>query len=278
MFNHGSKSTTYKGGVDAIGVHFGGEKKTSDSPVLEPCPEGLEHNTDGTCTVCSNGNVYLSYMDDPCGTDTPMNQLPCEEYCNCTEDCGYFDKCCNSDTNTCQTLLAMHDQGQCIEGATPCVSNNDCGENEFCNIVSITLGNPDTGTCLPIGDVREYNYNGETFWGIPYQLEWWGAENWCKALGKRMVTLADFGITYDPNYDRESENVCPTYTEEEPYEIPCPGDFWEQIKTVFGNDIVYFWTSDYDRPDSAFMVNTWGSLINQGRIQYDGWLQSPLCK
>ena len=27
VFNHGSKSTTYKGGVNAIGVHFGEKKQ-----------------------------------------------------------------------------------------------------------------------------------------------------------------------------------------------------------------------------------------------------------
>ena len=31
------------------------------------CDEGLQFNTDNTCTVCKNGNVYLSYMDDPSG-------------------------------------------------------------------------------------------------------------------------------------------------------------------------------------------------------------------
>ena len=39
MFSHGSKSTTYKGGVNAIGVHFGGEKKNANSePKEATCP------------------------------------------------------------------------------------------------------------------------------------------------------------------------------------------------------------------------------------------------
>ena len=273
----GLKSSSHKGGVSAIGVHINPNGKKADIDILEPCPDGLERNTDGSCTVCKNGNVYLSYMDAPCGIG-PINQLGCSEN-DCSNPDGNLDRCCNETTQICQASIAMHDNKQCLgDSAVSCASNKDCTDNEFCNVVTLTWGLPDTGTCAPIGEIHEYIFNGETFWGIPYQLEWWGAENWCKALGKRMVTLADFGITYNPDYNRESDYVCPTYHEEGDYEEPCPTGDWQQIKSVFGNDLAYFWTSDYDQPDSAFIVSTWGALINQGRIQYDGWLQSPLCK
>ena len=132
---HGGKSTTYKGGVDAIGVHYNGEKKEADSQeeidcpeystfdkscneckcdegyekneagdCVEKCPEGLSRSTrDGTCSICANGNVYLSYMDEPC------------QY-----------------------------------SVSGCASNDDCGEDEYCNLHREDDGScdsPEEGTC-----------------------------------------------------------------------------------------------------------------------------------
>ena len=75
VFNHGSKSSTYKGGVDAIGVHFGGEKKTADSQASEiSCNDG---------TVCGEGCCY---------NDNICKQTSSGEYQCCNEE---LDWCCD---------------------------------------------------------------------------------------------------------------------------------------------------------------------------------------
>ena len=157
MFSHGSKSTTYKGGVNAIGVHFGGEKST-DSPVLEPCPEGLEHNTDGSCTVCANGNVYLSYMDDPCGTETPMTGN-----CKSNKDCESMEGCEN---------------GACFCNLG---TEGDDWEDWMCS-------RPNVGSCMALGGKTDIpTDDSKTFVLSEDAFTWWSAVNWCKAQGMQFV-------------------------------------------------------------------------------------------
>ena len=71
------------------------------------CNEGFELDTDNTCTVCANGNVYLPYMEDPCGTeienftgcrsnkDCPANSF-CEMYNFYECDYPEFGECMSS--------------------------------------------------------------------------------------------------------------------------------------------------------------------------------------
>ena len=88
MFNHGSKSTTYKGGVSAIGVHFGGEKSTDSKDVpSEICAEGVLKDRFGHCNVCENGTVYLSYMDNPCGIETDVTGCVSNKDCDSDAYC-----------------------------------------------------------------------------------------------------------------------------------------------------------------------------------------------
>ena len=179
---HGRISTTYKGGVDAIGVHFGGKSV---------CAPGLLRNTDGTCSVCENGNIYFSFEEDPCGTETPMYQDKCEEECwNCP--------CEIVDHNRCFAYYwDKNNQLTCLPSATPCKSNNDCEPDEYCNLVSVDTGAsapPNLGACAPLGEAKTISYNGIQFLKSENKGTWWGAENWCRAQGKKMATLADFGI------------------------------------------------------------------------------------
>ena len=136
VFNHGSKSSTYKGGVDVIGVHFGGEKKTADSePEEETCPEGISRARDGSCSVCDNGKVYLSYREDPCENE--------------------------------------------VSG---CTSNDDCGDNECCNLHREDDGScdpPEEGACEEIDTVDPVVIAGlGTVVMTSESLQWWAAQNW----------------------------------------------------------------------------------------------------
>lgn len=199
IFGGGGHKSSHSGGVDAIGVHINGKDK-ANIDILEPCPDGLERNTDGTCTVCANGNVYLSYMDDPCGTDTPMNQKECEVGSDCLEGTG-SETCCVD--------------GKCRAGISPfnedlyvcppvdkksCKSNKDCESGEFCNVMYSTWDDdlPTVGTCTDIGE-KDVDYVDAEIDGLGMVrrsnawLTWFAAENWCKAQGKNLISVEKFG-------------------------------------------------------------------------------------
>ena len=100
---HGSKSTTYKGGVDAIGVHFGGEKKGSISPKPEEhnCSEQGTWNTETSKCACDFG-----YTGTDCSCAAPYvfnestNTCECPDEKQCGEVCCGGDNVCHQDTET----------------------------------------------------------------------------------------------------------------------------------------------------------------------------------
>jgi len=233
----GLKSSSQKAGVSAIGVHINGKGK-ADIDILEPCPEGLERNTDNTCTVCANGNVYLSYMDDPCGTDTPMNQTPCETGSDCYEGQG-GETCCDNIKHVCKTGIYDADSDLVIcpaENNKFCKSNKDCAQDEFCNIMS--QGNtfvPASGTCLLLDEGVSYIYQGESYLGTLKPLTRWSAENWCKAHNRNVITLASLGIDKD-NLGSNFNGCC--------YGDDCENINWEILEQVFPNNIP-IWLADF---------------------------------
>lgn len=91
-------------GVDAIGVYIDGEggvdttictndEELWDNQCLPKCSKGLERNTDGSCTICTNGKTYVSYMNNPC-----------EYNCARNEDCTQPNQYCalkGKGTSTC---------------------------------------------------------------------------------------------------------------------------------------------------------------------------------
>ena len=63
--------------------------------------------------ICENGNIYLSYNTDPCGTDTPMKG----DYCTKDSDCegrlwAINTGCCDLSVNQCRTFLMLTDSGK----------------------------------------------------------------------------------------------------------------------------------------------------------------------
>ena len=84
VFSHGSKSTTYKGGVNAIGVHYNGEKKKAD--IQTGCPEHSAWNNDTLKCECNKWYAMSAETHE------------CEETCTSDRQCG--DTCCG-DGNIC---------------------------------------------------------------------------------------------------------------------------------------------------------------------------------
>ena len=127
VFSHGNKSTTYKGGVDAIGVHFGGEKKTSDSE--------QEGNTDEH--------------------DCPVHSTYSEQYDQCFCEFGYymFNQKCQPTKTTCESQGGYW----CINGEYSTCEKDEaacyalCPEDKKCNGTCCTYGN----TCHHEGDIYQ---------------------------------------------------------------------------------------------------------------------------
>ena len=127
----GRKSTAFTSGVDAIGVHMNGKtcpagQELYDNECVEKCDSQFLHNTDGSCTVCTNGNVYLSYMPEfgigPCDTETPMNEVISD--CPCTNSDG---KCISYEYD--------------IDWNCTCAASDakPCKSNKITNIIQIFL-------------------------------------------------------------------------------------------------------------------------------------------
>ncbi len=174
----------YRSGVDSIGVHVNendhadviickDDEELVNDKCLKKCDdEGLQHDTDGTCTVCVNGNVYLSYMEDPCGTQTPHKGDP------------------NMD----------------------CVSNRDCGDGEYCALTTSqtpcysSICVPTKGICTSVvaQEIPETSTSiypkGSFMVSTTDDLSWWSAENFCKAQNRHLIKASDFNF--------QMENQC----------------------------------------------------------------------
>jgi len=120
------------------------------------CPEGRVTGTDSDeCDVCQEGRVYLSYNANPCAQEPP-------------ED---------------------------FEG---CTRNEECEEGEYCALTGNNGAcHPKKGECLPVGGYMKPNTPVQ---GLGYvmlsndNMNWWSAENWCKAQGKSLIPVEDFQV------------------------------------------------------------------------------------
>ena len=133
----------------------------------------LSANTaESVAQLSANGTVYDSFHKDICSND--MNDVilyfgDTSTQCNAPNESGY----------------------------TPCTENSDCCGGYFCwfanntNCYSSGVGeckkvsdyNPDTKT---MSDNKTWTHSTKT-------MNWWSAQNWCKAQGKKPVSRADIG-------------------------------------------------------------------------------------
>ena len=111
-----------------------------------------------------------------------------------SEDCT----CTDTTTGKCISwTYGSTGEPICAEqNATPCESNRDCENSQFCNLVNNTgdCKNPDIGTCVKLDKGISYTYSNKTFLRSSYNLTWWAAKNWCEANGKRLVSFKSIGI------------------------------------------------------------------------------------
>ena len=147
----GHKSTTYKSGLNAIGVHFGGEAPASigtscpehssmqgDSPECV-CDSGYEM-TDSACkpiwpSTCAANGLYWCVETQTCVADKPA----CMAFCPEDRLCGKGDNkvCCGQgnvcvDGNKCCFKNHEEDEGMCCDAPSSGFSTDswDCCNEE----------------------------------------------------------------------------------------------------------------------------------------------------
>ena len=129
-----------------------------------------------------------------------------------------------------------------------CTNNGQCDKGEYCAIIpeSLDKANIATGNCTSLGTINTVSdktgnaavYNGWVY--SDTDMNWWSATNWCKAQGKRLVSLSDLGIT---GVDEDSS---PRYT----------GTVdWDALSEAFGNIDWWIWTNDSTSPCCPFLVS-----------------------
>ena len=254
----------------------------------------------GSTSSCSNGNMYLSYMNDPCGTDITLNQVHCENDNDCR---GQWTgaECCDLTTNTCRAGIAegglwgFMDSFICPDSTKKsCMNNSQCDPGEFCNLISASdnCEVPDTGTCMDIGDYTDVNI--EDFGSARlanHFLTWWGADNWCKANNMTLVDIEDFGCYESGTNNLVVENsggdegkaccapnsTCSSNVESWPNQAGYSPRL-KAIHTAIG-DTWAFWTKSKYQADNncrVFWVRVWDAdAVRNNRSSFDGRV---LCK
>ena len=161
------------------------EKEVTTFYYDEVCTPGEEFASQGQCYPCdSSGSYYINEQYEyelcrACG-----RRMAVENYC----------------VPGCMAGQVYH-AGK-MECVTPeCVTSSDCGSGEYCELdpsqnYSCTEA-PTYGTCVSasgtpvtVTGVGRYQKSGS-------KMNWWSAQNYCEAIGGRMVTVADFGCGND---------------------------------------------------------------------------------
>ena len=186
-----------------------------------------------------------------CGTSTPLNTATQEDTgCPCAND----GKCVSFEyTSNWNYVCAGSD-------ATPCKSNKECANTEYCSLTNSQgeSNQPDVGMCMPLTEGVSYTYNNKTFLRSDnFMASWLSAENWCKAKGISLVSLASMDINKDNLGDYfNNHRYCYADGEEK-----CENVNWDALRTIFGYDN-YWWTRD-NYAGEAFYVG-----LEEGSVSY----------
>ena len=196
------------------------------------CDAGCQTCTDGKCiSKCALGEYCVqgsSYLDYACAS------LACNTNDDCSTGCCSNEVCISVSAETCQSS----------ETPKGCTNNSQCDTGEYCVITSNSCSSISSGICTPLRTV--YTVSGKTGNAATYngwmysdnKMTWWSATNWCKAQGKRLVSLSDLGIT--------GGYPC--------IESDCIGADWTALKEAFKSN--NYWTNDSSSSCVAFFVET----------------------
>ena len=182
VFSHGSKSTTYKGGVDAIGVHINGKSNGGADVKLVSC----------------SAYAGTGPQDD-------------------TTYAGGLAGLADDDATQCRCPTGQKWNGSaCIDSdGAPCSSwtTNECGSGYYCYISKVeeiesNCPPPLPGICKS-SEACDLHVIGDTGYFIATSseacpLNWWSAHSICTSHNMQIPKVEDLGCE-GYNYEQEKE-------------------------------------------------------------------------
>ena len=176
-----------EGVENSEGSYSASDYESSGTDGGRVCTPGEEFSSGGQCYPCDSSGIYY------------INEQYEYELCRA---CGRRMAVQNQCVPGCMAGQVYHaGKKECV---TPeCVTNIDCGigSGKYCKLDSSQNKScweaPTYGTCesasgtpVTVARVGRYQKSGS-------EMNWWSAQNYCEAIGGRMVTVADFGCGYD---------------------------------------------------------------------------------
>ena len=195
MFSHGSKSTTYKGGVDAIGVHYNGE---GQADIQTSCPEHSAWSDEILKCECDTWyamNEEIHQCEESCPTERRCGTTCCGAGNMCVDgnkccDAGVYasmgivGECCNaSESPGFGTYIFGTETGEpiafeecCMNGAVPFIYGD----------IEPESGNFETG-CCPAENIIYGTHC------CPATSTGWASEDGCCPEGTIVVETEGYG-------------------------------------------------------------------------------------
>ena len=174
--------------------------------------DSLCPSEDGTPTSCISGSCTCSNLGYSCNGEC------CPEGTICTYDYANRRPMCAEPVNNGE-----------------CTTNSDCDSDKYCGFYrdGTTDYIPKQGKCCALPELKEWKYNGRTFWYVEDPLYCRGAFGWnrqnvCMAHGKKLATLSSLGLARNYSYDNctAKKRFCYYYNEET----------WEEEKKEISDD------------------------------------------
>lgn len=244
----------------------------TDSKCISKCALGEYCIGGGKCsgvpTCNTNDDCVGCCVNGTCTTPSPYDEANCQSPGKWqqdihTENYGCFDN-------------NGHVVGTCSpEKIKSCTHNGQCDTGEYCHINANNMCSEiSTGTCTSLGTVHTVSgktgtaalYNGMIYTTdmVDGGMTWWSATNWCKAQGKRLVSLSDLGITRPDSFSCSGSE--------------CIGANRDALIEAFGNGDLDFWTNDHFGPCYAFCVNFYSESVYSDETNSYFYYYFPLCK
>ena len=167
----------------------------------------------GNCESCSPETPI--WYNDTCVECLTYNDCKNEERPQCEETSHTCKSCYELDPNK-----PLWDGTQCVECPADqpwngefcgCTSNENCATDEYCSITTSVCQNgapvlsaSDNTHCKEIaGNYSQKTINDRTYFSSTETMNWWGADNFCKAIAKKenkpyhLISIAELGCTLD---------------------------------------------------------------------------------
>ncbi len=195
------------------------EKPFCENERCVECTEDADCSTNKPICNVEQGNC------ESCPAATPKwNGEECVE-CLSSADCTNPDepKCDNNTCKSCYELdpnKPLWNGNECVECPEDqpwngefcgCTSNENCAINEYCSITTSACQNgapvisaSDNTHCRKIaGNYNKKTINGRTYFSSTETMNWWGADNFCKAIAKQenksyhLISIEELECTLD---------------------------------------------------------------------------------